>query len=148
MREHFRQLEAFVFSTSLQRITRSLEPKKLDDVLNQISSKTDIWSSGTRIGECLQQFNDKYGKRMMNGSPLVIILSDGLDTGDEKVLAEEMHKIHLRSKRLVWLNPLKGMKGYAPLAKGMKAAMPSIDDFRSAHNLDSLLELENILIHA
>lgn len=148
LREHFRQLEAFVFSTSLQRITKSLEPKKLDLVLNQISSKTDIWSSGTRIGECLQKFNDTYGKRMLNGSPLVLVLSDGLDTGDENILSAEMHKIHLRSKRLVWLNPLKGMKGYAPLAKGMKAAMPSIDDFRSAHNLESLLELENILIHA
>jgi uncharacterized protein with von Willebrand factor type A (vWA) domain len=79
---------------------------------------------------------------------VVLVLSDGLDTGNAEVLGVELKKIQQRSKRVIWLNPLKGMKGYQPLAKGMQAALPSIDDFRSAHNLESLLELENLLANA
>lgn len=148
LRENFRQLEAFVFSTSLKRITKALDTKNLDIVFRNISDHADNWSSGTRIGECLQHFSDSYGKRMLNGSPVVLILSDGLDTGDAALLGSELEKIHRRAKRVVWLNPLKGSANYAPLAKGMRAALPSVDDFRSAHNLDSLLELENILANA
>ena len=148
LRDHFRQLEAFVFSTSLKRITKAMQPQQIERVLKNISDNTDHWSGGTRIGECMQQFNDLFGKRMLNGSPTVLILSDGLDTGDADLLGSELQKIHARSKRTIWLNPLKGMKGYQPLAKGMKAALPSVDDFRSAHNLESLLELEKLLMHA
>lgn len=148
LRENFRQLEGFIFSTSLKRITHALQPQHLDTVLRIISDQADNWSSGTKIGECLQQFNDKYGKRMLNGSPVVLVLSDGLDTGDATILGAELKKIQQRSKRVIWLNPLKGMQGYQPLARGMQAALPSIDDFRSAHNLESLLELENLLANA
>lgn len=148
LKENFRQLEAFVFSTTLKRITKGLQAQQLDKVLKNISEHTDHWSSGTRIGECLQQFNDMFGKRMLNGSPVVLILSDGLDTGDITLLGKALQHIHARSKKTIWLNPLKGMKNYQPIARGMQAALPSIDDFRSAHNLESLLELENILMHA
>ena len=148
LRENFRQMEAFVFSTSLIRISRSLQQNRLDFVLKKISEQVDNWSSGTRIGECLQTFNDKYGKLLLNGSPIVLILSDGLDTGEPLLLNKQMIQLKKRAKRIIWLNPLKGMKGYAPEAKGMKAALPSIDDFRIAHNLDCLLELENILADA
>jgi uncharacterized protein with von Willebrand factor type A (vWA) domain len=145
LREHFRQAEAFVFSTSLIRITKALQHNYLEEALYAISQKANNWSGGTKIGDCLQQFNDQYGKRMLNGSPYVIILSDGLDTGTPEVLGNELQKIKRRSKKTIWLNPLKGMKGYEPLARGMKEALPSVDDFRTAHNLESLLELENIL---
>jgi uncharacterized protein with von Willebrand factor type A (vWA) domain len=145
LRENFRQAEAFVFSTSLIRISKALEHNYLDAVLSAISQKADNWSGGTRIGDCLQEFNDKYGKRMLNGLPFVIILSDGLDTGEPEKLGKELLKIKRRSKKLIWLNPLKGMKGYEPVARGMKEALPVIDDFRTAHNLESLLALENIL---
>jgi uncharacterized protein len=148
LRENFRQLEAFIFSTSLKRISKSLQFNRLDFVMNAISDMADNWSGGTRIGECLQQFNEQYGKRLLNGSPFVLILSDGLDTGEASVLSKEMEYIQRRSKKIVWLNPLKGMIGYEPTAKGMMAAMPSIKDFRTAHNLESLLELENILANA
>ena len=148
LKEHFRQLEAFVFSTSLKRITKALQLQHLDDVLRQVGSEADNWSSGTKIGECLQEFTEKYGKRMLNGSPLVLVLSDGLDTGDTTVLGTALQHIHRRAKRVIWLNPLKGMKDYQPLARGMQAALPSIDDFSSAHNLESLLELEKILMNA
>lgn len=145
LRTCFRQLEAFVFSTSLIRISKALQPNRLDAVLAAISEQADNWSSGTRIGECLAAFNNKYGKLLLNGSPVVLILSDGLDTGDPALLEQEMIKIHKRARIIIWINPLKGMKGYAPEARGMKAALSGIDDFRSAHNLESLLELENIL---
>jgi uncharacterized protein with von Willebrand factor type A (vWA) domain len=127
------------------RISKTLQTKQLDFVLSTISEQADNWSSGTRIGECLQEFNEKYGKRLLNGLPVILILSDGLDTGDPELLGKEMIKLQRRAKRIIWLNPLKGMKGYAPEARGMKAALPSVDDFCSAHNLESLLELENIL---
>ena len=148
LRENFRQLEAFVFSTSIIRISRALELNRIDFVLNRISELADNWSSGTRIGECLQAFNDQYGKQLLNGSPIILILSDGLDTGEPLLLEKEMIKLQGRAKRIIWLNPLKGMSGYEPKARGMKAALPIVDDFRSAHNLNSLLELENILANA
>ncbi|AEW01394.1 hypothetical protein A4D02_05230 [Niastella koreensis] len=145
LRACFRQLEAFVFSTSLIRISKSLQSNRLDTVLVSISEQANNWSSGTRIGECLAEFNNKYGKMLLNGSPVVLILSDGLDTGEPALLEQEMIKIHKRARKIIWMNPLKGMKGYAPEARGMKAALSQIDDFRSAHSLESLLELENIL---
>jgi uncharacterized protein with von Willebrand factor type A (vWA) domain len=148
LRENFRQLEAFIFSTSLIRITKALRPGSIDRVLSIISDQAENWSGGTRIGTCLQTFNEKYGRQVLNGSPTIIILSDGLDTGPPALLAEELKKMRRRSRRIIWLNPLKGTKGYAPTASGMQAALPELDDFRSAHNLNSLLELENIMAHA
>ncbi|MEM7512003.1 MAG: VWA domain-containing protein, partial [Bacteroidota bacterium] len=81
------------------------------------------------------------------GQSTVVILSDGLDTGKPEMLAEELNKIRLRTSKVIWLNPLKGMEGYAPTARGMEAALPHLDVFQSAHNLDSLLELEQLLIN-
>jgi uncharacterized protein with von Willebrand factor type A (vWA) domain len=147
LRENFRQLEAFVFSTSLIRITKALQPNNLEWILTNISAQVNNWSGGTKIGECLQVFNEKFGKQLLNGSPTILIISDGLDTGSPEVLGKELLKMQMRAKRIVWLNPLKGMKGYEPLAKGMKTALPLIDDFCTAHNLESLLELEKILIN-
>ena len=148
LRENFRQLEAFVFSTSLIRISKALKLSRIDRILDTVSKQADNWSSGTRIGDCFNHFNEKYGKLVLNGSPIIFILSDGLDTGEPELLYREMMKLKKRSKRIIWLNPLKGMKGYSPEAKGMKIALPVVDDFMFAHNLESLLELENILAYA
>lgn len=145
LREYFRQLEAFIFSTSLTRITKALQPRQLERTLNMISGQAQQWSGGTKIGTCLSEFQDRYGKQQLNGSPTVLILSDGLDTGDPAELGAVLAQIRKRAKRVIWLNPLKGMQGYAPTARGMQAALPSIDDFRPAHNLQSLLDLEKIL---
>ncbi|MEM7374433.1 MAG: VWA domain-containing protein [Bacteroidota bacterium] len=147
LKAHFSQIEAFLFSTKLIRISEMLEPKLLDRTLVQLSKEANNWSSGTRIGDCFKEFNRSYAKRVLNGRSTVLILSDGLETGDPGELAKETSKIRLRTRQLIWLNPLKGMAGYEPIARGMKAAMPSIDVFRSAHNLQSILELENLLIH-
>lgn len=148
LRSHFSQVEAFVFSTHLERITDHLDSRDLPSMLASVSQSVTNWSSGTRIGESLLTFNEKYAKKYLNGSTMTIILSDGLDTGEPAVLESEIQKIKLRSKRLVWLNPLKGMKGYEPIQRGMKTVLPALHHFGSAHNLDSLLELENILVNA
>ncbi len=83
----------------------------------------------------------------MNGYNSVIILSDGLETGNVSMLESELKKIKLRTRQLIWLNPLKGMNGYQPIQKGMSAALPALDAFQSAHNLNSILELEKLLLH-
>lgn len=148
LRHHFRQLEAFTFSTRLMRITELLSDRDLGQALSLVSQSATHWSSGTKIGECLQDFTDHYAQRHLNGNTITIVLSDGLDTGEPEVLEEAINKIRLRSKKLVWLNPLKGMQGYEPIQQGMKAALPALSHFGAAHNFDSLLDLENILIDA
>ncbi|MEZ4887018.1 MAG: VWA domain-containing protein [Chitinophagales bacterium] len=146
LRTHFESIEAFIFSTHLIRITDYLHAKNLALTLAVLSAKADNWSSGTKIGECFKDFNELYAKRILNGQSTTIVLSDGLDTGEPEVLEAELKKIKLRTRRLIWLNPLKGMKGYEPIQKGMRAALPNVDVFRSAHNLDSILELEELLL--
>lgn len=148
LKSNLGNIEAFVFSTKLVRITDLISTDQLDRALWDLSVQADNWSGGTKIGECIKDFNDQYGKRVLNGRSVTMILSDGLDDGEPKLLSGELEKIKMRTSKLLWLNPLKGMQGYAPEAKGMKAALPYLDDFRSAHNLNSLLELENLLADA
>jgi uncharacterized protein with von Willebrand factor type A (vWA) domain len=145
LRSHFAQIEAFAFSTKLMRITDYLSDKNMSVSLSLISRNVTHWSSGTQIGRCLEDFNEQFAKRYLNGKTMTIILSDGLDTGEPEVLEHAIKKIKMKSKRLIWLNPLKGMQGYEPIQRGMAAALPTLDTFQSAHNLNSLLELENIL---
>ncbi len=145
LKSHLKNIEAFVFSTHLVRITEFLRQEQLNATLLEMSRYARSWSGGTRIGECLTAFNEEYAKRVLNGRSITLILSDGLDDGDPEKLSQEVQKIKLRTSKLVWLNPLKGMQGYEPLAKGMSAALPHVDNFQSAHNLHSLMELENIL---
>lgn len=147
LKSNFKDIEAFVFSTKLIRITDYIDKSQLEYTLHLMSQNTDNWSSGTNIGACLADFNDQYAKRALNGKSMTIVLSDGLDTGEPDFLAAQLHRIKMRTNKVVWLNPLKGMEGYQPLAKGMKAALPEINTFESAHNLDSLLKLEKILTY-
>ena len=145
LRSQFESIEAFVFSTELVRITDQLKDKDLRIALQQLSTKVHHWSSGTQIGESLRIFNEVHAKRVLNGRSMTIVLSDGLDTGEPELLAQQLAIIKRRTRKLVWLNPLKGMQGYEPTARGMSAALPEVDIFKSAHSLDSLLELENFL---
>ena len=147
LKAHFEKIEAFLFSTRLIRISDYLNAENLAHTLKALSAKANNWSGGTQIGNCLRMFNEQYARIALAGHSTTLILSDGLDTGEPGLLADELHKIHLRTNRLIWLNPLKGMERYQPIQRGMKAALPEIDLFRSAHNLQSLLELEKYLIH-
>ena len=148
LKSHLKNIEAFIFSTNLIRITEMLDHDHLSESMLQMSDEAKNWSGGTKIGECLQAFNDTYARRVMNGRNITVILSDGLDDGNPELLSGEVQKIKWRTNKLAWLNPLKGMKGYEPRAKGMAAALPLVDNFGSAHNLSSLMELENILGNA
>lgn len=148
LRTHFKQVEVFTFSTRLVRITDFISEKNMALALSMVSYNAKHWSSGTKIGESLKTFNDQYAKKYLNGKTMTIILSDGLDTGEPEVLEDAIQRIKLKSKKIIWLNPLKGMKGFEPIQIGMKTALPSVNHFGSAHNFSSLLELENILTNA
>ena len=145
LRSNFKQIEVFTFSTQLMRITDFISDKNMAIALAMVSQNAKHWSSGTKIGECLADFNDNYAKRYLNGKTMTIVLSDGLDTGEPEILETAIEQIKMRSKKLIWLNPLKGMQGYQPIQMGMKAALPSLNHFGSAHNFESLLTLEKLL---
>lgn len=145
LKQHFRQMECFLFSTSLLRITEVIDKLDLRQTIAELNQRATLWSNGTQIGECLQTFVEKYGSRTLNGSPIVLILSDGLDTSEPHLLSTQLKEIKDKARKVIWLNPLKGSTNYAPEARGMKEALPWIDGFTSAHNLNSLSELESIL---
>jgi uncharacterized protein len=144
--KQFTEVDAFVFSTSLVKVTEMLRARRLSDALETLSQTSAGWSGGTRIGESLEDFNRKYAKGLLGRSGTVLmILSDGWDTGEPGVLATELHAIKRRVSKLIWLNPLLGLDGYEPITRGMSTALPHIDVFAPAHNLGSLLELERHL---
>src|SRR6266852_610291 len=138
-------VEAFVFGTRLTRITRQLKRRDVDDAVGDVSKSVQDWSGGTRIGDALHFFNQKWARRVLGRGAVVLIISDGWDRGDASVLEVEMDRLQHSCHRLIWLNPLLGSPDYRPLTIGMKTALPYIDDFLPAHNLDSLISLGNLL---
>ncbi len=138
-------LEAFVFSTRLTRITRLLRHRDLDLALASVSKGVHDFSGGTRIGDALADFNRRWARRVLGHGAVVIIVSDGWDRGEPAKLTAEL--IHLRrsAHRLIWLNPLLGSQGYEPLTRGMVAALPYCDDFLAAHNVQALDDLGRML---
>ena len=146
LKKYFKALEFFTFSTHLTHVTPMLRERNEKDVLALVGSNVQTWSSGTKIGESLTEFLSVYGHRFLSQKHVVIILSDGLETGSVTQLKEAVSTIRRKCKTLVWLNPLKGMKGYEPIQKGMVNVLPHLDAFESAHNLNSLLKLEKILM--
>jgi len=138
-------LEAFVFSTRLTRITRLLRHRDLDRALDLVSKGVHDFSGGTRIGDALADFNRHWARRVLGHGAVVIIISDGWDRGDPTQLAAELVHLRRSAHRLVWLNPLLGSAGYEPLTRGMAAALPYCDDFLAAHNLDALDDLGRLL---
>lgn len=146
LKKYFKSLEFFTFSTILTHVTPILREKNDKEILYKISENVNSWSSGTKIGESLTEFLSVYGNRYLSQKHIVVILSDGLETGSVTVLKEAVRTIRRKCKTLVWLNPLKGMKNYKPIQKGIINVMPHLDAFESAHNLDSLLKLEKLLM--
>jgi uncharacterized protein len=137
------RVEAFVFGTRLTRVTRELAGRDPDRALHRAAEAVQDWSGGTRIGEALAELNRVHGRRIGRGA-LVVVLSDGWDRGDPEQLADEMARLRRCAHRIVWLNPLAADPRYAPLTRGMQAAMPSIDRLlpgNSIASLDALAEL-------
>lgn len=135
------QVEVFVFSTRLTRITRQLRGRNVDRAIREVARAVPDWSGGTRIGDALKVFNFEWGRRVLGRGAVVLLISDGWDRGDPALLGEEIGRLQRSSHRLVWLNPLLGSPQYEPLTRGMQAALPYIDDFLPVHNLASLEEL-------
>lgn len=139
------KVETFVFATRLHRITHLMVRQSFPKAIRELSHTVLDWSGGTRIGECLQQFVSFRGGAVLGSSTVVLIHSDGWDRGDPLLLAREMAKIHRRSYRVIWINPLMGGPSYEPACRGMKAALPHVDSFLPAHNLISLGRLAETL---
>jgi len=138
-------VETFVFSTRLTRITRMLRRRDLDRALDAVSKTVHDFSGGTRIGSALAEFNRRWARRVLGHGAVVIIISDGWDRGEVVQLESELARLQRSAHRLIWLNPLLGSAGYEPLTRGMAAALPHTDDFLAAHNIDALDELGRLL---
>jgi uncharacterized protein len=139
------RVEAFALGTRLTRLTRELSSHDPDAALAKAAEAVADWSGGTRLGEVLRQFNDEWGVRGMARGAVVVILSDGWDRGEADELAAQMARLHRVAHRVVWVNPLKVTPGYAPLAKGMAAALPHVDEFLEGHSLASLERLAEVV---
>jgi uncharacterized protein with von Willebrand factor type A (vWA) domain len=139
------RIEAFALGTRLTRITRELSSRDPDAALARAARSVPDWSGGTRLGEGLRAFNDQWGVRGTARGSVVVILSDGWDRGDPALLAEQMQRLQRVAYRTVWVNPLKASPGYAPLAAGMAAALPYVDEFVEGHSLDSLQKLAEVI---
>ena len=142
------RLEAFSMGTRLTRITRELATRDPDQALRQAAGAVKDISGGTRLGDTLREFVDRWGQRGMARGAVVVILSDGWDRGDVNVLAEQMQRLSRLAYKVIWVNPLKSAPGYQPLAAGMAAALPHVDVFLSGHNFESLQELADAIADA
>lgn len=138
----YSQTETFVFSTSLHRITPQLYQKNYSEALDQLADAVPNWSGGTKIGASFQAFLEKYGQRLLDKRTIVLIMSDGWDTGEIEILEESMYQIHRKAAKVVWLNPLAGNPKFEPDVRGMKAAMPYVDVFAPAYSIESLRKVK------
>jgi uncharacterized protein len=139
------RVEAFAVGTRLTRLTRQLSSRDPDAAFRQAIERVLDWSGGTRLGEGIGTFNDRFGMPGMARGAIVVILSDGLDRGDPTLLAGEMARLHRAAYQTIWVNPLKASEGYEPLARGMAAALPHIDQFVEGHSAASLEALVSVI---
>jgi uncharacterized protein len=139
------RVEVFTMGTRLTRITRELSRRDPDAALASAADSVADWSGGTRLGTSLQEFNDRWGVRGLARGAVVVICSDGWDRGDPVVIGAEMARLARVARRVVWVNPLKASPGYAPLARGMAAALPFVDQFVEGHAISSLERLAEII---
>lgn len=145
LRRELSDLEVAVFSTHLTVITDLLKTKGVAASLKQVADKVHDWAGGTNIGTSLREFNEQHGPRLLNHRTAVIFLSDGWDRGDAAEMREQMARLRQQAQKVLWLNPLLGTPGYQPLTQGMRTALPYLDHFLPAHNLQSLSQLARTL---
>jgi uncharacterized protein with von Willebrand factor type A (vWA) domain len=135
------RVEAFLFATQLTRITRQLRAPRADAAIAAVSQSVPDWSGGTRIGEAVKEFHQRWSRRVLSGGPVVLLISDGWDRGDPGQLRDQIARLQRSCYRLVWLNPLIGTADYAPLTRGLQAALPFVDDFLPVRTLRNLADL-------
>ncbi|ACI98491.1 vWA domain-containing protein [Rhodospirillum centenum] len=142
------RVHCFLFGTRLSNITRHLRTRDVDLALEKVGRTVQDWSGGTRIGQCLHEFNRVWSRRVLGQGALVLLITDGLDRDAAEGLSAEMERLHRSCRRLIWLNPLLRWEGFAPKASGVRAMLPHVDDFRPVHNLRSLSQLAAVLAPA
>ncbi|ABG32735.1 VWA domain-containing protein [Roseobacter denitrificans] len=135
------KVHAFTFGTRLTNITRHLRQRDVDAALAAAGAEAQDWEGGTRIGSCLETFNRDWSRRVMGQGAVVLVITDGLDRDSPDRLAKQMERLHLSSRRLIWLNPLLRWEGFAPKAQGIAAMLPHVDSFRAGHSIASLQDL-------
>jgi uncharacterized protein with von Willebrand factor type A (vWA) domain len=145
LQARFQRVRTFLFSTNVVEISDLLHTRNLSEALRRLSQRAAGWSGGTRIGESLLQFNQLYGRKLLSRDTVFLILSDGWDTGEPELLVAQLRTARHCVQKILWLNPLLGLRDYQPVTRGMAAALPYVDVFAPAHNLESLLALERYL---
>nr|WP_190861898.1 VWA domain-containing protein [Actinomadura sp. RB99] len=140
-----RDVEVFSAGTRLTRLTRELRHRDADAAMAAASAAIPDWSGGTRLGEELKEFLDRFGQRGLARGAVVVIASDGWERGDAALLGEQTARLRRLAHRVIWANPHKARPGYEPLTAGMAAALPHVDDFTSGHSLAALEELARLI---
>jgi uncharacterized protein with von Willebrand factor type A (vWA) domain len=135
------RVEVFLFSTALTRVTRDVRVRRLNAAAGAVARAVPDWSGGTRIGAALRDLHRRWGGRVLGRGAVVLLVSDGWDRGDPDELARQMSRLRRRSSRVIWLNPLAGTPDYAPLTRGLRAALPFVDDFLPARTLRDVADL-------
>ncbi|MCB1884046.1 MAG: VWA domain-containing protein [Geminicoccaceae bacterium] len=139
------RVHAFVFGTRLTNVSRLLRHRDVDEALAKVGATVQDWSGGTRIGHCLETFNRDWSRRVLGQGAVVLLISDGLDRDAGEGLSSQMERLHKSCRRLVWLNPLLRFDGFEPISTGASVMIRHVDEFRSAHSLDSLKDLARVL---
>ena len=139
------KVEAFTFGTRLTRITKHLKKKSVNDSIEIINELVKDWSGGTKIGETIQQFNYQWARRVLGNGAVVLVITDGWDTGNIKLLGQEFDRLHRSCYRLIWLNPNLGYQDFEPITKGVQEIIQYADDFLPIHSLKCLDDLGNVL---
>jgi uncharacterized protein len=136
-----KRVTTFLFGTRLTNVTRGLRARDPDDALAACSASVPDWSGGTRIASSLQSFNKLWARRVLTQGAVVLLITDGLERDADDTLAFEIDRLHRSCRRLIWLNPLLRFEGFEARARGIKAMLPHVDEFRAIHNLDSMAAL-------
>lgn len=145
LRRELPDTEVAVFATRMTVITDLLSARSVAQSLHEVARRAGDWGSGTDIGGCLRDFNDRYAREMLTSDTVVVLLSDGWDRGDAQLMRDEIAHLRRRAHKIIWLNPLLGNIDYEPLTRGMLTALPHLDHFLPAHNLESLARLTKTL---
>jgi uncharacterized protein with von Willebrand factor type A (vWA) domain len=143
--ERRKRVHTFLFSTRLTNVTRALKERDPDEALALCSANVVDWSGGTRIASSLKAFNKQWGRRVLGAGATVLLITDGLERDGDETLAFEMDRLHRSCRRLIWLNPLLRFDRFEAKARGIRAMLPHVDEFRAVHNLDSIKELARSL---
>jgi len=135
------RVHTFLFGTRLTNVTRALKARDPDAALAAASAAAKDWSGGTWISSSLRVFNKDWSRRVLAQGATVLLITDGLEREGGGELAREMDRLHRSARRLIWLNPLLRYEGFEPRARGIRAMLPHVDEFRPVHNLESIAGL-------